>query len=108
MKIIHEDMSITSFEAWSGGEDTKAKILEENKEDEFDALIEEIYQDGLTATELNNILWHDYKWVFEQLGIEEEEEEEEESEETEGILATLSKYNINDLTWLDKDITKHI
>lgn len=100
MRIIKDDVSITNFEAWSGGEETKERILEENKGDEFDALIEESYPDGLTATELNDILWHDSDWVFEQLGIEEEDDDEE-SEETEGIIATLSKYILNDITWID-------
>lgn len=82
MKIIQE-LGIGEFEAWSGGESTKDRIVEANKEAEFDSLIEELYPDGLTDTQLNDILWFESEWVFESLGISEEEEEEESEEEGE-------------------------
>ena len=80
MKIISET-SISYFEAWSGAKDTQRRIIEENKENEFDNLIEDLYPEGITETQLNDILWFDSEWVFESLGITEEEEEEEEIEE---------------------------
>ena len=76
MKIFAE-MSITQFEAWSGGEDTQNKIIEAGKEDEFDALIEKEYPDGLTEEDLNDLLRYEEDWIFEVLGIEDEEEEED-------------------------------
>ena len=62
--------SIADFEAWSGGEDTKDAIIENNKVKDFDIMIEEIYPDGITETDLNGLLWHDSEWVFERLEIE--------------------------------------
>ena len=45
-------------------------------EEEFEELIEEIYPDGLTDTQLNDILWFiDTDWILKSLGIKEEEEE---------------------------------
>lgn len=76
MKIISE-ISISDFESWSGAKDTQRRIIEEDKENEFDNLIEELYPDGLTDTQLNNILWFESEWVFESLGISEEEENDE-------------------------------
>ena len=38
-------------------------------------MLEEIYPDGLTMTELNDILWFDSEWVLSSLGIIEEVEE---------------------------------
>ena len=76
MKIISE-VSISNFESWSGAKETQKTIIENDKENEFDFLIEELYPDGLTDTQLNDILWFESDWVFENLGIEEEEEEEE-------------------------------
>ena len=70
MKVINENLSISDFEAWSGAKDTKETIIDNNKEHEFDSLIEELYPDGLTDTQLNDLLWHDSDWVLEQLGIE--------------------------------------
>ena len=81
MKLFREE-SISSFEAWSGAKDTQEKIINENKEQEFDQLIEELYPDGLDETQLNDILWFEEDWIFEQLGISDEEELEEEIEMT--------------------------
>lgn len=79
MKTFNET-SISDFQSWSGAKDTQKTIIENNKENEFDALIEELYPDGLSETQLNDILWFDSEWCFEMLGISEEEEEEEEEE----------------------------
>ena len=72
MKVINENLSITDFEAWSGAISTKETIIENNKENEFDSLIEELYPDGITDTNLNDLLWHDSDWCLEQLGIDTE------------------------------------
>ena len=74
---VYQEISIRDFKAWSGAVDTKDKIIANDKEDEFDALIEEFYPDGIDETQLNDILWFDNEWVFECLGIKEEEEEED-------------------------------
>lgn len=74
MKIIIENLSITDFDAWSGAKDTKQTIIDNDKENDFDNLIDELYPEGLTDVELNDLLWHDSDWVFDQLGISEEEE----------------------------------
>ena len=76
MKIIIDDMSLRNFNAWSGGQDTKETILNAGKGDEFDSLIEELYPDGLTDTELNDLLWFESDYIFESLGISESDEEE--------------------------------
>ena len=75
MKIISE-IGIADFKAWSGAVETKEAIVNAGKCDEFDSYIEEIYPDGLTDTELNDMLWLQDDWIFEALGISEDEEEE--------------------------------
>ena len=77
---VYQEISIRNFEAWSGAVATKDLIIENNKEDEFDALIEELYPDGIDETQLNDILWFDDEWVLESLGIKEEDEDEEEED----------------------------
>lgn len=77
MKTFNET-DLRHFDAWSGAKDTKETILDNNKEEEFAQLIEELYPDGLDETTLNDILWFESDWIFEMLGISEEEEEEEE------------------------------
>ena len=77
MKVFKE-MSISNFEAWSGAVETQRIIIENNKEAEFDYLIEECYPEGIDETHLNDLLWFEGEWIFETLGIADEEEEEEE------------------------------
>lgn len=71
--IIKTEKNLRDFEAWSGAIETKNLILDAGLEEEFEELIEEIYPDGLTDTQLNDILWFDGGWILETLGIEEEE-----------------------------------
>ena len=74
MKITTE-LSIRDFKAWSGAVDTKNIIINNDKAEEFDQLIEEIYPEGISDTYLNDLLWFDADWILETLGISEEEEE---------------------------------
>lgn len=75
MKITIDNASIKNFGAWSGAIETQKTIINEGKADEFEALIEELYPDGMTDTELNDLLWFEEDWIFEQLGISTDEEE---------------------------------
>lgn len=72
---VHGEITLRNFEAWSGAVETKNRILAEGKGEEFDALIEELYPDGIDETQLNEFLWFEEEWIFECLGITEETEE---------------------------------
>jgi len=71
---LHTETNLMSFDAWSGAEGTKQTILDNDKEDDFDSLIDDLYPDGLSETELNDLLWFESEWIYESLGITEEEE----------------------------------
>lgn len=75
MKITSE-IGIADFNAWSGAVETKEAIVNAGKCDEFDALIEDCYPEGLTNTGLNDILWFQDDWIFEALCISKEEDDE--------------------------------
>lgn len=77
MKIYNET-SLESFEAWGDAISTLDKVREAGKCDELESILEDLYPDGMSETELNDLLWFEPETVFEWLGIEEEEEEEEE------------------------------
>jgi hypothetical protein len=74
MKTFNET-NLVNFKAWSGAVETKERIINEGKAKDFDSLIDELYPDGLSETHLNDLLWFEEDWIFEQLGIENEEEE---------------------------------
>ena len=73
MKTFNENAQLHNFDAWSGAKGTKGTILNAHKGSEFDELIEELYPDGLSETQLNDILWFESDWIYENLGITEEE-----------------------------------
>lgn len=83
MKTFNENTTLSNFNAWSGAVETKERIIEEGKEDNFDQLIEELYPDGLSETSLNDLLWFEEEWIFKMLGITENEDSEEETENEE-------------------------
>lgn len=78
---IDESLKITSdiseFKPWSGAVETFEKIKDAGRIDDLDFLLEDIYPDGITETQLNDILWFDADWVLESLGLKEEEFEDE-------------------------------
>ena len=77
MKTFNENTTLLNFDAWSGAVDTKNRIIEEGKSEDFDFLIEELYPEGLSETQLNDILWFEEDWIFENLGINQDDEDEE-------------------------------
>ena len=70
MKITSE-MSLKNFKAWAGGKVTLNKLIELDKCDELEFILDDLYPDGLSDTQLNDILWFDDEWIYETLGIEE-------------------------------------
>ena len=83
MKIISET-SLADFEYWSGAKDTANRIAEETGRagfDQLEAILEDMYPDGIDETELNDLLWFDAEAVYEWLGIGDEDENEDEEEE---------------------------
>ena len=69
MKVTSE-ITLRDFQAWSGAVDTLRTIIESGQDEQFDSMIEELHPEGLTETELNNILRFEDEWIFKQLGIE--------------------------------------
>ena len=70
MKITSE-MSLKNFKAWSGAKDTLNKLIELDRCEDLEFILDDLYPDGLTETELNDLLWFDDEWIYETLGIEE-------------------------------------
>lgn len=68
MKVWNE-ISLKDFEAWSGGRYTLDQLINQDKCEELESILDELYPDGLSATQLNDTLWHDSEWVFESVGL---------------------------------------
>ena len=102
MTITYE-LDLNSFEAWSGAKETLERIQREGKCAELENVLEELYPDGMTETELNDLLWFDSESVYEWLGIRSESQIEKEIEEAEEEL----EEKLSDLEFdLDDDLTE--
>lgn len=66
---LYTETDLHGFTAWSGAVDMQNKILAEGKADDFEALIDELYPDGLSETALNDILWFEDEWLTEALDL---------------------------------------
>ena len=71
MKISRE-MNLRDFEAWSGAKNTLNKLIELDKCEELEAVLEDLYPEGMTETQVNDVLCFYNEWIYETLGIEEE------------------------------------
>ena len=96
MTITYE-LDLNSFQAWSGAKDTLDRIQREGKCAELENILEELYPDGMTETELNDLLWFDSESVYEWLGIRSEEQIEKEIKEAEEELAEVQSNLEDDL-----------
>ena len=102
MTITYE-LDLNSFEAWSGAKETLERIQREGKCEELENVLEELYPDGMTETELNDLLWFDSESVYEWLGIRSESQIKEKIEEAEAEL----EEKLSDLEFdLDDDLTE--
>ena len=96
MTITYE-LDLNSFQAWSGAVDTLERIQREGKCAELENVLEDIYPDGMTETQLNDLLWFDSESVYEWRGIRSEEQIEKEIEEAEEELAEVQSNLEDDL-----------
>lgn len=102
MTITYE-LDLNSFQAWSGAKETLERIQREGKCEALENILEELYPDGMTETELNDLLWFESETVYEWLEIRSEEQIKKEIEEAEAELED----KISDLEFdLDDDLTE--
>lgn len=78
---IYREISLSDFEPWSGATNTYERLSNHNMLDDFEKVLEEIYPDGISETELNDILWFDADWVYDSVGLLTESELEDKIEE---------------------------
>lgn len=71
MKIYREMNKFEELQemVWSGAVDTLNEIIKHDKENELVYLLEEIFPEGATETEINDFLWFDDEYIYECLEI---------------------------------------
>ena len=73
MKLTYEINNIDEFKAWSGAVPTQNAIIKNHKQEEFMFILNDIFPDGCSETELNDFLWFDDEFIFSALDIEQNE-----------------------------------
>lgn len=65
--IVHYELSLENFEAWSGGKDTM-DCLSHSDLETLEQHLTELYPNGMTDTELNDFLWFERDTIADLLG----------------------------------------
>ena len=69
-----KEFDVDTFEFWAGAKDTIEDIKKAGKMDELGLLIESAFEcddEPPTETQINDLVWHDRSYVYEQLGLDE-------------------------------------
>ena len=78
---IEESLKVISdfddYKPWQGAVDTYELIKDAGKLDELESYLEDCYPDGVTATQINDILWFDSEDILSYLGLGDVEEDED-------------------------------
>lgn len=76
----YAETRLRDFEFWSGAK-SRAKRLTADQLDQLEFCLEELYQDGMSEGQINDIMWFEEDFVAECLGFADWEELEEAEEE---------------------------
>lgn len=68
---VYDEISLISFKAWGGADDNLAALTYDDC-NQLEAVIEDIYPDGIDATALNDLLRFDFNWCAHSLGYRNE------------------------------------
>lgn len=71
--LIHSETSLRDFNFWAGGADNAA-CLSYDQLDIIEEILSDIYVDGITETQLNDLLWFSEDLIAEWLGYADFEE----------------------------------
>lgn len=71
--------------AWGQAIDVLKEIHKAGMEDELMAYLDDIFNEGVDHTELNDLLSYDWEWVYSQIGMPSEVIERLSDEENEGV-----------------------
>lgn len=67
-KISLDDLRM--FNPWGGAKDVWELLVAQEKLDDLDKALEDMYPEGITTSELNDILWFERDWVLEKTGAD--------------------------------------
>jgi hypothetical protein len=70
---IYRDIPLTQFEFWAGGKDTVEELTDSELE-QIEQILEEIYPEGMSEFEVNDLFWFERDLIAEWLGYKDFDE----------------------------------
>lgn len=70
---VYKDIYLSDFEFWSGAKDT-VKYLSVSELDTIETILEELYPEGMSNTEINDFFWFEDETIADWLGYNNFEE----------------------------------
>jgi len=67
---VYSELSLTNFDFWSGA---KNHSFTYNELKEFEFYLEELYPNGISETQVNDLFWFEEEFICECLSIDFEE-----------------------------------
>jgi chromosome segregation ATPase len=90
--MLYKEMSIHDFEPWSGAVNTYRRLERNNKLNDLEWSLSEIFgRDDIEETDLNDLLWFEPDTVYEMVGLETESEIEDRIEEIESEIEYVTE-----------------
>lgn len=89
--MLYKEMSIYDFEPWSGAVNTYRRLERNNKLNDLEGLLPELFIGDIEETELNDLLWFEPDTVYEIVGLETESEIEDRVEEIESEIEYVTE-----------------
>lgn len=72
--MLYKEMSIHDFKPWSGAVNTYERLERNDKLNELEWLLPELFNGDVEETELNDLLWFEPDTVYELVGLQTESE----------------------------------
>ena len=73
---VYSEMSLNNFEFWAGAK-ANADMLTYEEIEQVGYVLEDIYNEGVEDTTINDLFWFDFSWVCECIGLVYDEENDE-------------------------------
>lgn len=71
--FISYELNLENFEPWSGAIHTLDRVREKGLCKQLEFILEDLFPDGMTEVQLNDLLWFEPELIYEWLGIEDED-----------------------------------
>lgn len=88
---VSYELDLNSFQAWSGAKSTLERIQREGKCEALENELEMIYPEGMTETQLNDLLWFEPDYCYELVGLKTETQINDEIQEKKDRLQEIEE-----------------